>query len=114
MLEAFPLLDAGVASGLLAALWPACAARADVKDALVLAMRRSMFGREVGARLLAARGFLFLVTRELSDDGRAATALCSQPSASQAWPDLFSQKQNLFGAIRQTTWCRQKVHSTLL
>lgn len=94
MLEAFPLLDAGVASGLLAALWPACAAREDVKDALVLAMRRSMFGRDVNARLLAARGFLFLVTRELSDDDKAAPAnLCSQSSASQAWPDRFTEAE---------------------
>ena len=86
MLEALPLLDAGVAGGLLAALWPAAAAREEVKDALVLAMRRAMFGRCVGARLLAARGFMFLITRELAEDPAAPAAdPCSQPSCVQAW-----------------------------
>lgn len=87
MLEALPLMDAGVAGGLLAALWPAAAAREEVKDALVLAMRRSMFGRSVAARLLAARGFLFLITRELAEDQAAAAGgPCSQASCVQAWP----------------------------
>ena len=87
MLEALPLLDAGVAGGLLAALWPAAAVREEVKDALVLAMRRAMFGRCVGARLLAARGFLFLITRELAEDPAApASDPGSQPSCVQAWP----------------------------
>ncbi|KAK9840796.1 hypothetical protein WJX81_005265 [Elliptochloris bilobata] len=96
MLEAFPLLDAGVAGGLLAALWPACAAREDVKDALVLAMRRSMFGRDLGARLLAARGFLFLITRELADAAAAAPPAdpCSQPSCTQVQMSL-SQRPSL-------------------
>ena len=106
MLEAFPLLHAGVAGGLLAALWPACAAREDVKDALVLAMRRSMFGRSVAARLLAARGFLFLITRELADDRAAAAAadLCSPSSCVQARPGVCRQRVKRSAGPRHAGW----------
>jgi hypothetical protein len=82
LLDLFPLMSHGVALGLLVALSPACAARHELKDAAILVLRKSMFARDVGGRLLAVHGFLHMIVREL--EGRAPDlAYASEPTSSQ-------------------------------
>lgn len=71
-----------MALGVLQALGPISAARADIKDATVLILRKSMFARDVKNRLLAVRGFLYTILCELLQCGQSS-AYSSAPSSSQ-------------------------------
>ena len=100
-LENLAALPQGAAIALLLALWPLCRARRDIADYVVMLLRKAMFSRELGCRLLAARGFLFIITEELlhGEGGAAAGGIAADaagPSASQAIPAL-SQMDALAG-----------------
>jgi Fanconi anemia group I protein len=102
MLEQLPAMAPPAALALLLAVWPLCRARRDVRDFVVLALRKAMFGREVGARLLAARGFLFLIADELARGGGGGGGSGggdpgAWPSCSQAAPSQMSQMDALAG-----------------
>jgi len=88
-LENLAALPPAAAVALLLALWPLCRARKDISDFVIVLLRKAMFSRELGSRLLAARGFLFIITEELSSSrsGSGALKSCADgagPSASQA------------------------------
>lgn len=98
-LENLAALPPGAAIALLLALWPLCRARKDIADYVIMLLRKAMFSRELGSRLLAARGFLFIITEELIHSGAAAGGIAADaagPSASQAIPAL-SQMDALAG-----------------
>lgn len=97
-LENVALLPEGAAMGLLLALWPLCRERRDVGDFVIVLLRKAMFGRELPARLLAARGFLFLIVEELKAAAQGAGPALADagPSCSQAVPAL-SQLDGLAG-----------------
>ncbi|KAK9804377.1 hypothetical protein WJX72_009956 [[Myrmecia] bisecta] len=85
----FGFMTSSAAMSLLLAVWPICRARRDVLDHVVLLLRKAMFSPDVDSRLLAARGFLFMITQELSspmapvDSGAFSEASSSQLSLSQ-------------------------------
>ncbi|KAL4531553.1 hypothetical protein Ndes2437A_g08876 [Nannochloris sp. 'desiccata'] len=87
-LENLAALPPAAAVALLLALWPLCRARKDISDFVIVLLRKAMFSRELGSRLLAARGFLFIITEELStsgeDSGGGSCAAGAGHSASQA------------------------------
>jgi hypothetical protein len=87
-LENLSALPPAAAVALLLALWPLCRARKDISDFVIVLLRKAMFSRELGARLLAARGFLFIITEELSSASSGASgsggAGGAGPSSSQA------------------------------
>ena len=49
LLELLPQLGPGCALGLLAAAWPLAAAHADMKQLLILVLRKAMFQPDLGA-----------------------------------------------------------------
>lgn len=65
VLENLVLLPPNAALQLLEAMWPLCRAQRDVADLVVMLLRKAMFHRELDARLIAARGFLYLISEEL-------------------------------------------------
>ncbi|KAG2441131.1 hypothetical protein HXX76_003983 [Chlamydomonas incerta] len=89
-LQSFLLLPAPVALGLLLALWPLAAGdphphsggrgphhhhgrgRADLRDYAVMLLRKVMFAREAASRLVAVRGFLFILLQQLEAAAAAA------------------------------------------
>lgn len=79
-MELVPLLEESVAIGLLMAVWPICQERRTVKEQLILLLRKSMFRPDLSARMLAMRGFLFLVLCELQ---APAAAFPDEPCSSQ-------------------------------
>jgi hypothetical protein len=87
-LENLSALPPAAAVALLLALWPLCRARKDISDFVIVLLRKAMFSRELGSRLLAARGFLFIITEELSSASNGGAsgsgAGGAGPSASQA------------------------------
>eukprot|EP00884_Botryococcus_braunii_P018982 jgi/Botrbrau1/5768/Bobra.0134s0035.2 len=82
-LDCFPLMAPQVALGVLKALAPIFTVRADIKDATILSLRKAMFARDVTSRLLAVRGFLFMILCELSHSSESS-AYAMEPSSSQA------------------------------
>jgi Fanconi anemia group I protein len=100
-LENLSALPPAAAVALLLALWPLCRARKDISDFVIVLLRKAMFSRELGSRLLAARGFLFIITEELSSSSGAggSCAAGAGPSASQAAgaAPALSQMESLAG-----------------
>ncbi|GIL44431.1 hypothetical protein Vafri_1892, partial [Volvox africanus] len=108
--QSFLLLPAPVALGLLLGLWPLARCRRDLADYMVMLLRKVMFSREASSRLVAVRGFLFILVQQLraaagggvakdEEQLRAAAAAAaaampsfSQPSCSQS---SLSQMQAL-------------------
>ncbi|GLI65567.1 hypothetical protein VaNZ11_009036, partial [Volvox africanus] len=105
--QSFLLLPAPVALGLLLGLWPLARCRRDLADHMVMLLRKVMFSREASSRLVAVRGFLFILVQQLraaagggvakdEEQLRAAAAAAmpsfSQPSCSQS---SLSQMQAL-------------------
>ncbi|KAL4855268.1 Fanconi anemia group I protein [Chlorella vulgaris] len=70
---------------LLLAVWPMCRARREAQDYLAMLLGKARFGRELQCRLLAARGFLYLITQELQS-GVAGTDASPAFDPSQAGP----------------------------
>ena len=65
LVDLLPFLELNVALGLMLAIWPLCSEHRAVKEQLIMCLRKAMFRPDVGARLLAVRGFIFLVLQEL-------------------------------------------------
>ncbi|EFN56539.1 hypothetical protein CHLNCDRAFT_144181 [Chlorella variabilis] len=68
-LEHLAFLPPAAGLALLLAVWPVCWARRDAHDYVAMLLRKAMFSRELHARLLAARGFLYMITQELQGGG---------------------------------------------
>lgn len=64
-LDALLHLPPPSSTALLLAAWPLVRARRDVADAVLLKLRKALFLKDEGARLLAVRGFLLFVLQEL-------------------------------------------------
>ncbi|KAL4443971.1 hypothetical protein ABPG75_011708 [Micractinium tetrahymenae] len=83
-LEHLAFLPPSAAMALLLAVWPMCRSRRDTQDYVVMLLRKAMFSRELHARLLAARGFLYMITQELQAGSAGGPALDgSEPGPSQ-------------------------------
>ncbi|GAB4818334.1 hypothetical protein N2152v2_005380 [Parachlorella kessleri] len=99
-LENLAFLPPNAALSLLLAVWPLCRARRDVQDYLVMLLRKAMFSREVHARLLAARGFLYMIIEELKDPAVSAAFMAGgsegQAGSSSQVPSM-SQMSSLTG-----------------
>ncbi|KAJ1636853.1 FANCI solenoid 2-domain-containing protein [Pavlovales sp. CCMP2436] len=78
-------LPPAVSAELLRALLPLCVHRVELRDSLVLTLRKATFHRDEGARLVAVRGFLLLL------DGPAKPAGGAEPSAPLAADGLDSE-----------------------
>lgn len=118
-LENLAALPPAAAVALLLALWPLARARRDVSDYVVVLLRKAMFSRELGARLLAARGFMFIITDELgrsaaggdggdggANDGAgtsAGPAGGAGPSCAQAAAPVLSQMAAMGGGAGGAT-----------
>ena len=85
-MDLLPSLELNVALGLMLAIWPLCREQRGLKEQLIMCLRKAMFRPDVGARLLAVRGFLFMVTQELQthcampcdDRGASSSQVCFQ------------------------------------
>lgn len=86
LVELLPSLDVHVALGLMLAIWPLCRKQRAVKEQLIMVLRKAMFRPDVGARLLAVRGFLFLVLQELQTTVRIDD--CAQSSSQVSFVDV--------------------------
>ncbi|KAG1680602.1 hypothetical protein FOA52_015051 [Chlamydomonas sp. UWO 241] len=87
VLECLPSLPCEAAQhATLLALWPLCRARKDMQDMAVMLLRKVMFQRELGARLLAVRGFLHIIQWQLFGSlcATCKKARCFQARVSQA------------------------------
>jgi hypothetical protein len=83
-----------VALGVLKALAPIFTVRADIKDATILSLRKAMFARDVTSRLLAVRGFLFMILCELSHSSESS-AYAMEPSSSQVQGHVVQTRDSL-------------------
>ncbi len=79
------------ALALLLALWPLCRLVRELQDYVVLVLRKVMFARDTNSRLVAVKGFLFLIIQQLRAGPELGQQLaqhgavdCSQASSSQA------------------------------
>ncbi|KAG2490245.1 hypothetical protein HYH03_011369 [Edaphochlamys debaryana] len=106
-LQNFLLLPAPVALGLLLGLWPLARNRRDLSDHLVMLLRKVMFAREAQSRLVAVRGFLFILLQQLraaagrgcSEDEEAA--LLAAAAAMAAAGPSFSQASSSQSPLSQ-------------
>ncbi|BDA50979.1 probable fanconi anemia group I protein homolog [Coccomyxa sp. Obi] len=122
LVDLVPSLELNVALGLMLAIWPLCKEQRALKEQLIMCLRKAMFRPDVGARLLAVRGFLFMVLQELqapcampSDDHGASS---SQVSLSQcesltAVGSGVSLLQDLTGFLRRSLTHQAPVREAL-
>ncbi|KAK3244054.1 hypothetical protein CYMTET_46321, partial [Cymbomonas tetramitiformis] len=87
-LEYFAFLAPSTAVGLLLAVKPLFPLRPDLRDFIVLLLRKAMFSCEVAPRLIAVKGFLHLIYHdlrhpELRGSNQHEASCSQQPSSSQ-------------------------------
>ena len=97
-LSHFAALPPEAAMALLRALWPLCRARRELRDHVVMLLRKVMYGRDPNSRVVAVRGFVHLILEQLSAASAAAAqgaggsgggggaGLTQRPGADEAGP----------------------------
>ncbi|KAK9902043.1 hypothetical protein WJX75_002333 [Coccomyxa subellipsoidea] len=122
LVDLVPFLELNVALGLMLAIWPLCSEQRAVKEQLIMCLRKAMFRTDIGARLLAVRGFLFIVLQELqapdamhSDDHGASSSQvslsqCDSLSAAGSGASLL---QELTGFLRRSLTHQAPVREAL-
>ncbi|CAL8466110.1 g5646 [Coccomyxa elongata] len=122
LVDLVPSLELNVALGLMLAIWPLCKEQRALKEQLIMCFRKAMFRPDVGARLLAVRGFLFVVMQELqapcampcNDHGASSSQVSlSQCESLTAAGSGVSLLQDLTGFLRRSLTHQAPVQEAL-
>jgi hypothetical protein len=112
LVDLVPFLELNVALGLMLAIWPLCSEQRAVKEQLIMCLRKAMFRTDIGARLLAVRGFLFIVLQELqapdamhSDDHGASSSQVNIRTTISSLDSEHARQHAFLKLIEEGTLC---------